>query len=168
MQLVIKIHRESLQQITRQFLDYWWGGGTENLPCLREVGEGHPKFTCSRRLEGDTQIKRSCVDQQNRIKFKKKYFRLRLGAPLGRMPAGPPTQSPMEFRHCYVTSISYIRQVDGFNIDIYINEINTSYSFYMIISHVNRRIRLVGHPGNCPLFPCVPCLSVSSPPSEIA
>ena len=48
---------------------------------LKRVGEGHPKFTCSRGLEGGTQIKRNCVDQQNRIKFKNIYFRLRLGAP---------------------------------------------------------------------------------------
>ena len=69
------------------------------LHAQARLKRGTKNFTCSRGLEGGTRIKRNyCVDQQNRIKYN---FHLRLGvrAPLGRVPAGSPTQSPMELRH---------------------------------------------------------------------
>ena len=73
--------------------------GALKVYMLKRGWRGAPKIYMLKRVGGGTQIKRNCVDQQNRIKFKQRYFRLCLGAPLGRVPAGSPTQSPMELRH---------------------------------------------------------------------
>ena len=78
---------------------------------IREVGEGHPKFTCSRGLErgfqnlhaqlgGGHPNKAYLCGSTKQNKVKKIYFRFPLGASLGRVPAGSPTQSPMELHHC--------------------------------------------------------------------
>ncbi len=54
------------------------------------------------------------MDQQNRIKLKKKKnLRLLVGAPLGRVPAGSPTPSPMELRHCL--GVLTLHDVTGYN-----------------------------------------------------